>query len=549
MKEKNNYFYLGLITVVWFLAYVFCTVFWEQKLGWDEINYMSVAEGIVRDFDFSGRSYTIMGLLKHGFPATLINFPLYSIYLAVFFKLFGSNIHVAYFSNWLCALGVCVLLYFIFLMLSEGNRKASFIVSMSYLFTPGIIRNIDTAMMEQAGCFLLALSMFLMLQDYVKGSFNYLTVLKFAICFLVLWVYKSLFLGIFFGAFVFIFLAYNAKLSGKEIKTKIPLPVFVLLSYGIFAVLFFIVKNFVFLPVAPMLTFTSELEQSQTYATFSDAFLRNFPDNIYSNIYHLFNIIIYSFFVFPTAYSATARAVLPFTSYAIYVGAYFFLFFIALALLFASWKKMTSIQKLFSCFAIFSIVSFNLVFNFLFSTTIENIWRYNVYYLPLYLCFIGLIIKLNLEYLQPFAGAHPRVSKALLLFLLLFIYLPLFLSMINIQSQYWEAYHQRARMNADIVRSVAGATKPKFIYFNDGIHSTFTDYPLRQVFKDATNDQLLAVNMILPSPMEYLFLKPTDWLFKNNQELILMSAPIINDQYKFVGVVKDQNIVVYRLST
>ena len=171
-----------------------------------------------------------------------------------------------------------------------------------------------------------------------------------------------------------------------------------------------------------------------------------------------------------------------------------------------------------------------------------------MYYLPLHLCFISLIVRANIEYLKPFTGAHPRVSKSLLGVLFIFIYFPLFLSMIDIQSQFWEAYHTRAKMNAEIVRSVVRDTNPKFIYFNDGAHTTFTDYPIRQVFKDATNDQLLAVNMILPGPIEYLFLRPSDWLFKNNQEIIQMGAPIINDQYKFLGVVKDQQVIVYRLS-
>ena len=548
MKEKSNYFYLGLIGLVWFLAYVFCTVFWEQKLGWDEVNYMAVAKGIVKDFDFSSRSYTIMGILKHGFPTNLINFPVFSVYLTLFFKLFGFDIHVAYFANWLCALGVCILIYFIFLMLSESNRKASFIVSLFYLFTPGIIRNCDTAMMEQGGCFLLCLLMFLILRDYSKGTFNYFTILKFSISFLLLWLYKSLFLGIFFGAFIFIFLAYNPKLSGKKIKTGVLLPVFLLLSYGIFAVLFFIFKKFVFLPVAPMFTFTSQLENSQAYATFSDAFFKDFPQNIFSNISYLFNIIVHSYFVYPTIYSNTARAILPFTSYAVYVGVYFFLFIATIVLLFASWKKLTSMEKLFSCFAVISIISFNLIFNFLFSTTIENIWRYNVYYLPLYLCFIGIIVRANFEYFKPFVNNHPKVSKVLLFVLFVFIYLPVSLSMIDVQSQYWEAYHSRAKMNGDVLRSIIKDTNPKFIYFNDGTHTTFTDYPIRQVFKDATNDQLLAVNMILPGPIEYLFLRPTDWLFKNNQEIIQMAGPILNDQYKFLGFIKDQQVIVYRLS-
>ena len=546
--KENNLLYVGLITLVWLITYIVCNIVWKEKLGWDEVAYMSVAKGIATDFDFSARAYTIMGLLKHGYPTNLINFPIYPIYLAIFFKLFGASMYVAYFSTWLCALAVCLLIYFIFLMLSDNDYKTSFIASLSYLLCPGTIRNCDTAMMEQAGCLLLCLFLFLILRDYLKGSFNYLTILKFSVFFLLLWLYKSLFLGIFFGAFIFICLAYNSRLTGKKINTKIPLIVFLLLSYSLFVILFYIAKKFVFLAVSPMLTFTPNLEYSQVYASFSEALLKDFPKNIFANIYYFFQIIIAPFFVYPNLYSPKASAVLPFTSYMVYVGVYFFLFFMMIALSFAAWKKLSPIEKLFLCFTFVSIIGFNLVFNFLFSTTIENVWRYNVYYLPLYLCSLLITLKSNYEYLKPFNNDHPVSSKALLFLIFIFCYLPISLSMINIQSSFWDAYHNRAKMNTEIVKSVVQNSKDGFIYFNDGTHVTWEMYPMKQIFKDATNEQLLQVNQILPKPVEYLFLKSSDWLFKNNQDLILKGESIINGEYKFLGVNNQAQLVVYKLN-
>ena len=128
------------------------------------------------------------------------------------------------------------------------------------------------------------------------------------------------------------------------------------------------------------------------------------------------------------------------------------------------------------------------------------------------------------------------------------IWLPLFLSMLNVQNALWDNYHNRAARNSKLIKYFIGTDNPKFVYINDGIHTTYESYPTRQVFKDATNEQLIEVNKILPEPIKYLFLRPTDWLFANNKELILMGGSIVNDQYKYLGFSKDDQIVVYKLN-
>jgi len=546
---KTNFFYIGLITIIWFVTYILSQIFLEQKLGWDEVNYMSVAKGIISNFDFSSRSYTVMGLIRHGYPSSLINFPIFSIYLAIFFKLFGVSLKIAYFSTWLCALGVCILTYLIFLLLSENNHKLAFLVSISYLFFPGILKTCDSAMMEQMGCFLLCLAVYLILKDYVKGVFNYITVLKFALSFLIIWLYKTLFIGFFFGALFFIILAYSPKITGKKLNTKVPLFLFVSLSYGIFAVLFYILKRFIFLPVAPMMSFSPTLEYEQVYADFLGGFLDNFLQNVINNASSFFYYAVLPYFIYPIVYTQPSSQVFVFVPHVIYLAMYFFLIFVTVVLTFAYWKKLKPEAKLFGGLTLGTILSFNLIFNFLFSTTYENMWRYNVYSLPLFLCYVVVIFSIHFEYAKPFALDHPFVIKVIPTFILIFYLLPLSLSMLNTQLILWNGYHTRAKNNAELVRAFIKDDHPMFIYLNDGAHTPFTDYPIRQVFKDATNEQLVQINKILPKPIEYLFLRPNDWLFANNKDLILKGLPILDNQYEPIGFNNEARVIVYKLKS
>lgn len=79
-------------------CYLFCTLFWEQKLQWDGVFYLSCARGIARDFDFSSRTNSVLGLLKYPFSQHNHHYLLHSIYLTAFLKLFGENINAAYFT-------------------------------------------------------------------------------------------------------------------------------------------------------------------------------------------------------------------------------------------------------------------------------------------------------------------------------------------------------------------------------------------------------------------------------------------------------------------
>ena len=227
---------------------------------------------------------------------------------------------------------------------------------------------------------------------------------------------------------------------------------------------------------------------------------------------------------------------------------YFFLTFVTMILTCACWKKLLPQARFFIGMTLGTIISFNLIFNFLFSTTYENMWRYNVYSLPLFLCYVALIFNANYQYAKPFIKEHSFVTKALISFVLIFYCLPLSFSMLKTYLVIWNIYHETAKSNAGLVRAFIKEEHPKFIYLNDGTHTVLLDYPIKQVFKDATNEQLEQINKILPEPIEYLLLRPTDWLFQNNKDLILMASPIINDQYTFCGYNKETQTFGYRIN-
>lgn len=536
---------IRLIFIVWLFLYALCQFVFDQKLGWDEVSYMSVAKGIATDFDFSSRAYTIMGLLKHGYPSHLINYPLSSFYIALFFKLFGCSLKVAYFSSWLAALGVSILIFYTFKLLFPDSNKLAFILAISYFLYPGILKNIDSAMMEQFGNFFMMLSVYFIFRDCKKRVFNWVTLIKLSFSLLILWLYKTLFVGIFFG--FFILLLYSAfNKTKEEIGFKIKPLFFIPSIYLLFGLLFCICQKFVFLPVAPMMNFSSDKEARQIYSDFLGGFFLDFPENLIVNLRILLEVIK-TYFVYPFPYIEPESQFFVFIPFVMITAGYFFILSIILVLLYAFWKSFEPIQKSFMIFSIVSILSFNLLFNCLFSTTYENIWRYNLYYLPLFLIAFGVVLKRLKGYIKPFYEDHKFASLLHLTVGIIGLYLPPSLSIIKVQNFFYDQYHGVAKINSDIVRHFLKDDKPAFIYLNQGAHVTWEMYPMKQVFKDATNEQLLKVNNILPEPIRYLFLYKSDWLYRNNESLILKQSPIIDNKYVFYGYEPSYQIFVYKL--
>jgi hypothetical protein len=321
---------------------------------------------------------------------------------------------------------------------------------------------------------------------------------------------------------------------------------FVTLSYGIFAVLFYVLKKFVFLPVAPMMSFSQEQETNQTYTDFLGGFFNNFSTNLLSNLHYFFTNTLSPYVIYPSLDKPYYPELLKLTGYYFFLGTYFFLLLFMLIIVISSWKKLSPEVRVFVAFVLTSIISFNLIFNVLFRSNNSNIWRYNVYYLPLYLCALWLIVKSHFNYLLPFKNDYPKTSKLLLILFLFFVYVPNSLSSISQYLNYEQWFHNEANKNANLVKAIIKDSFPKFIYFNVGTHTTFVSYPTRIIIKDATNEQLLQVNRILPEPIEFLFLSPSDWLYKLNKDLILEKGPILNDQYMFYVSVMEPELVVYK---
>ena len=116
-NKQIKFLYIGLIFLIWIITYFLYSVIWEQKIGWDETSYLAVARGIAENLDFSSRFNTVLGLIKFPFPQHNHHYPIYSIYLAIFFKLFGVSLPVAYFSTWLAALVACIFIYLLIIYL------------------------------------------------------------------------------------------------------------------------------------------------------------------------------------------------------------------------------------------------------------------------------------------------------------------------------------------------------------------------------------------------------------------------------------------------
>jgi len=263
-----------------------------------------------------------------------------------------------------------------------------------------------------------------------------------------------------------------------------------------------------------MMSFSYEQEINQTYADFLGGYLNNFCGNVFSSVKYFFSVIIPPFFIMPSSFTPGPGDLQMLTGLYFSLKIYYFLIFIMIVLTFAYWKRLLPLEKVFVLFSLSSIIFFNIVFNLLFRSFHSNLWRYNLYYLPLFICCLWIFIKASIVYMKPFYSEHPTASKYILLLFLIFIYSPLFISTFIHYLRYEEWAHNMGRGNAQVIEAFLKNEKPKYIYFNGGSHIPYTRYPLKQIYLDATSEQLLKMNNILPEPIEFLILKPTDWLFR-----------------------------------
>lgn len=167
-------------------------------------------------------------------------------------------------------------------------------------------------------------------------------------------------------------------------------------------------------------------------------------------------------------------------------------------------------------------------------------------YLPLLVISLGIIVSVVRNQISSFVSEY---KKGLCFLILLFFFLidfSLYYSA-NFTTQ-WDKnyYHNLGQTNSNIVRKYVGDSRPMFVYFNIGQHTTWNLYPTRVILMEATNKQIKKLNSKLPKPIEYLFLQPTNNLFKENQALILNGKPIIDNWYTFYGLDSVNKVIVYK---
>ena len=534
----NKSLYPSLIFVIWLVAYLLCSNYLGQFIEWDEAKYLACARGIAENFDFSSRSTTIQGLLKYGFPQHTTHYPLHSLYIAIFFKLFGASLGVAIFSTWFALFLTCIFIYFIMLLLTENNNQFSFFTSITFLFLPRVINHSNSVMMEIPCCALLTVLIFLVFKLISKDKLNPFIL---AVSTTGLLFYKSLFVGVVFGFLSLLIFGYVKKSVGFKWLSS-------LLYLVITFVLYFLFTKFVFLPLAPWIDF-SRIQQGVdgAYADFDGGFFRDPVNNAIAGLKSLYMIITTGYFPsIPVDLDKTTITGCFVTSPIwLETGLYFLILFYVIVFLFFLWKKLLPVQRIFILFSVISVLTFNIIFNILIETNLGPRCRYNFIYVPLLLISSAVLIW---SIRDSFKKEYKNVFLFVLISLIVVVYFPVYNAGSKITSWNKNLMNEIMTKNTEIVKKYIGASRPIFIYSTSASFVTWDMFPTREIFAQAKNDYIKKINTLLPKPVEYLFITPKDYLFNENKDLILMAQPIIDNWYTFYGVDVVNNVVVYRLN-
>ncbi|MBI2996285.1 MAG: glycosyltransferase family 39 protein [Candidatus Melainabacteria bacterium] len=533
-----------LLFLIWLGAYIFCTIVLDQEIGWDEVSYLSTAKGIAENFDFSSRFNTPLGLIKYGFPQHTHHYPVYSVYLAIFFKLFGTSIQVAYFSTWLAALITCIFIYRIVLLITENNYVLSLCTSVLFLFLPRVLDYCDSAMMEIPGCALISIFTYFIFKDLAKGKVNSLLISISAIW---LFLFKSLFIGAVFGLFFLIILAYS-KLCKLEIKTKSSFSLAISIFFCLTNLLYFIFTKFVFLPLAPMMNFNKRQEDLGVYADFLGGFFHDPVTNLLINIKSFYgNVVLHYFPSFPVVLISDVEGFYNSSPSWCEFGLFFFFYFCLVSFLFIFWKKLLPIHKIFILYTTSSIFFFNLIFNLIADTQIGVRCRYNMVYLPLLLISIAIVLWTIRSSFLSFYREYKKGCIFLIVLFVVFVYIPFWIASLKVAVWNKALYHNIAHKNSELVKKYIGNSNPMFIQIHAGTHTAWDSFPTRVIVMDISSDEVRKINLRVPRPIEYLFIKPEHKLFMENKDLILQGKPIIDNKYYLYAFDEETKTVIYRL--
>lgn len=550
MKSKivtHKFFYPIVIFLIWLISYLISTRFLSSGFEWDEAKYLACAKGITEKFDFSSRSTTILSLIKYGFPHHITHYPLHCIYLAIFFKLLGPSFPVACFATWVSGLVVMLLIYFLVLLLIKENTSSSklfaFCTSVIFLFLPRTINQCNSAMMEIPSCALILLFSFMIFQDLSKGRLNpYLLAIATAMLFF----YKSLFVGVFFGSISFLCIVCKSK---EEKTSKLTFGKLSLKYLVTLIIIYSLFKKVIFLPFSPLMNFSGSQEGVYgTYADFDGGFFESPIKNLLSNLGIIYKIISIGYFPKFQTYLDNQTFTGYFLASPVWLecGVFFLTLFYVIVYLFLSKKKLSLVSKAFIVFTVTSILSFNLIFNLIVPTSLGPRCRYNLGYVPLLLVAVAILFWTNRDF---FNVKNKKTFIAVLISLIFFLYVPLFNTALFIADWNRNLTFNHISKNTEIIKSIIGKSIPDFIYFTGGSNIVWDMFPVREIYMESSNEQITRINQILPKPIDFLFLNPNNNLFKQNQELILKGQPIIDNCYTFYGINQEAKIIVYRFDS
>lgn len=431
--------------------------------------------------------------------------------------------------------------------MTNNNGLFSFFLAISFLYLPKLTVYCNSAMMEMPGCALLSILTFLVFKEISKGRVSSLLI---ALAALFLYLYKGLFIGIIFGFISLII--FLTRHRGFEFRRKIKSLSELTIYLGTMFVTYFVLTKFIFLPLAPWFNLLPKHEVANgTYADFAGGFFNDISGNLKEHLILFINRFILHYYPFLTNFFLKEdKPFYPIINYWFELGIYLLVFFYMTVFSFFIWKRLLAIQKAFILFTVVSIIAFNIIYLTVGGCTgIGLFYRYSIIYFPLLVISIGIIswVTFN-EFAYSTFKSKIRIYFLLLSFIIL-VYIPIYFSSYLVINPDTSWYQDSASINSKIISKFIRGTKPMFIYIRGGSLGIWKLFPLREVFMEATNEQIKKINSILPHPIEYLFLQPGNQLAEENKSLILQGLPIIDGLYTYYGADIKNNFYVYKLKT
>ncbi|TSC67947.1 MAG: hypothetical protein G01um101472_252 [Parcubacteria group bacterium Gr01-1014_72] len=541
--NTNRYGWPLVLFLAWLGLYITNVVLFPIGLGWDEIVNIATAHGIARDGDFSAREYTVMGIIQDGYPNHLGYYPLFATYLALFLKVIGTSLGTVHFANWIAFL-ITTLLVYVTMYTCTKRRMLSGATALAYLIFPGIWRDTISGLMEPVGALLTILTAYIVVRMFRRGAITGRSAVLLGTLLAILWLYKMILIGTILGVVIFIVALYRiipgAHSGGKWVSLKRFLPT----TIGVCVALIFIATTYVFYPLSTAYTSNPAQQANQSYAKFLGGALEKPLKMLTERSSYLLWKVALPQVIYPglqTPYQI---------SFSVFARYFIFLFTLGVLILPLLWKKLSAEGRGLSLMAVSAILSFNIIAHLALEIGPDLFFRYNLYYVPLYVCLMGILAGTVAETIRN----QPEMRRILLmggLTAVAVFYIPLTITMFAHQVALERRYNELGERNAMIVRAFTHKTRPAFVYFNKGSHTPITQYPMRQISQDATGAQIERINQVLPEPIAFLFLRERDWLFEEYKTDIAKRRPIIGGSYRFVGNANVPNddewrMVVYR---